>query len=184
MLYVHDLHPRIGIRARIQAGGCPARITDPATCRAIGTVTDVEEVMTDSAMPPWAKHLSSVGIHASIRRTAPGVQNPLPPGEQTLIAGGKLYLNDCVGCHGELGKPPSQFGASFYPPAPQFPLVGTQYSQNEVFWIAKHGIRRTGMGAQADSYSDQQLWTLAAFIVRMPNLPPAVLSEIQPKPAS
>jgi mono/diheme cytochrome c family protein len=142
------------------------------------------DVRSDSAMPPWAKNLSSIGIHASIRRTAPGVQNPLPPGEQTLIAGGKLYLNDCVGCHGELGKPPSQFGASFYPPAPQFPLVGTQYSQNEVFWIAKHGIRRTGMGAQADSYSDQQLWTLAAFIVRMPNLPPAVLSGIQPKPAS
>jgi mono/diheme cytochrome c family protein len=139
------------------------------------------EVRSDAAVPDRMARFLYSGIHASVRRTAPELQNPLPPGEETLISGGKLYLNDCVGCHGEPGKPPSDFGATFYPPAPQFPRVGTKYSESEVFWVAKHGIRRTGMAAQGSSYTDPKLWSLAAFINRFPNLPPHVLEKIQQK---
>lgn len=135
-----------------------------------------------SVSGPLARLLDS-GIHSSVRRTAPKAQNPLPPGDETLIAGGKLYLNDCVGCHGEPGKPPSNFGATFYPPAPQFPVVGTRYSEAELFWVAKHGIRRTGMSAQGSSYKDESLWQIAAFISRFPNVPSRVLEKIQEKPA-
>src|SRR4029077_3312606 len=120
----------------------------------------------------------TASLEASVRRRAPQTQKPLTHSEDTLIAGGKLYLNDCVGCHGEPGKPPSDFGATFYPPAPQFPRAGTKYSEAEVFWVAKHGIRRTGMAAQGSSYSDLKLWSLAAFISHLPNLPPHVSEAI------
>ena len=89
---------------------------------------------------------------------------------EAMIAGGKLYLNDCMGCHGAPGKAPSDFGATFYPPAPQLARDGTLYSEAQIFWVAKHGIRRTGMSAQRSSYSDQQLWSLAAFISHITNL--------------
>jgi mono/diheme cytochrome c family protein len=139
------------------------------------------DVRSDIPVPALTARFLYSGIHSSVRRTAPKLQNPLPQSDETLIAGGKLYLNDCVGCHGEPGKPPSDFGATFYPPAPQFPRVGTKYSEAEVFWVAKHGIRRTGMAAQGSSYIDPKLWSLAAFISRFPNLPPHVLEEIQQK---
>ena len=139
------------------------------------------DVRSDAPMPDMMARLLYAGIHASVRRTAPKAQNPLPRNDETLIAGGKLYLNDCVGCHGEPGKPPSDFGATFYPPAPQFPRAGTKYSEAEVFWIAKHGIRRTGMGAQGPYYSDLQLWSLAAFLRRINSLPPGMLEKIRPK---
>jgi mono/diheme cytochrome c family protein len=119
----------------------------------------------------------TASLQASVRRRAPQIQNPLANSDDTLIAGGKLYLNDCVGCHGELGKP-SEFGALFYPPAPQFFQVGTQYSASEIFWVAKHGIRRTGMNPQY-FYSDEKLWLLAAFIKRVNNLSPSMLEGIQ-----
>lgn len=141
------------------------------------------EVRADAPIPSFTASVLYSGIHASTRRTAPKLPSPLPQTDETLIAGGKLYLNDCVGCHGEPGKPPSGFGATFYPPAPQFPRVGTKYSQAEVFWVAKHGIRRTGMSAQGSSYSDAKLWSLAAFISHFPNLPLRVLEELQQKPA-
>lgn len=141
------------------------------------------EVRSDAAVPDSTAQFLYSGIHASVRRTAPKMQNPLPQSDETLIAGGKLYLNDCVGCHGEPEKPPSDFGATFYPPAPQFPRVGTKYSEAEVFWVAKHGIRRTGMAAQGFAYSDPKLWSLAAFISRFPNLPPKVLEGIRQEPA-
>lgn len=140
------------------------------------------DVRSDAAIPDRTAHFLYSGIHASVRRAAPKLLSPLPQNDETLIAGGKLYLNDCVGCHGEPGKPPSDFGATFYPPAPQFPRVGTKYSEAEVFWVAKHGIRRTGMSAQGSSYADPKLWSLAAFITHLPNLPPAVSAGSQQQP--
>ena len=58
-------------------------------------------------------------VRASIRHRTDKLQNPQAVTDAILIEGGKLYLNDCVGCHGDIGKP-SDFGGSFYPPAPQF----------------------------------------------------------------
>jgi mono/diheme cytochrome c family protein len=134
-------------------------------------------VGADAKAPRWEVGLMNPSIHASVRRRAPKGQSLQVPTDETLIAGGKLYLDDCVGCHGEPGKP-SDFGALFCPPAPQFFQVGTQYSESEIFWVAKHGIRRTGMNPQY-FYSDEKLWLLAAFIKRVNNLSPSVLEGIQ-----
>ena len=136
-------------------------------------------VGADAEPPAWEAGLMNSTVHASVRRSAPRMQNPLAPTEETLIAGGKLYLDDCVGCHGAPGKPASAFGATFYPPVPQFPSIGTQYPEAEVFWVAKHGIRRTGMSPQGPYYTDTELWTLSAFITRIKNLSPGVLNGIQ-----
>src|SRR5438105_7710121 len=56
------------------------------------------DVRSDAPMPDMMARLLYAGIHASVRRTAPKAQNPLPRTDETLIAGGKLYLNNCVGC--------------------------------------------------------------------------------------
>ncbi len=138
------------------------------------------DVRADDPAPAWATRWMFSAVHASIRRTVPAeLRNPLPSGDETLIAGGKLYLNDCVGCHGAPGKPASEFGATFYPPAPQLARDGTRYSEVEIFWVAKHGIRRTGMSAQGSSYSDQELWLLAGFISHITSLPPRVRAGIE-----
>lgn len=125
----------------------------------------------------------TASLRASVRWRAPQIQDPLANSDDTLIAGGKLYLNDCVGCHGAPGQPPSDFGATFYPPAPQFPSAGTPFSEAQIFWVAKNGIRMTGMYPQSASYSDSELWSLAAFIRRSGNLPTAVLTAIQVPPS-
>jgi mono/diheme cytochrome c family protein len=109
------------------------------------------------------------------------LKSPQPISDETLIAGGKLYLNDCVGCHGAPGKPASDFGVTFYPPAPQLARDGTHYSAAEIYWVAKHGIRRTGMSAQGSSYSDDHLWLLAGFISRITSLPPGVRDALEEK---
>src|SRR5271167_1868161 len=72
-------------------------------------------VRADAEPPGWESGLMNSTVHASVRRRAPRMQNPLAPTDETLIAGGKLYLNDCVGCHGAPGKAASKFGATFYP---------------------------------------------------------------------
>jgi mono/diheme cytochrome c family protein len=140
------------------------------------------DVRADAPTPSWITRWTFSSVHASVRRTVPrDLKNPLPASDETMIAGGKLYLNDCVGCHGAPGQPASDFGATFYPPAPQLARGGTLYSEVQVYWIAKHGIRRTGMSAQGSSYSDEHLWQLAAFISRITSLPPSVHDALAEK---
>jgi mono/diheme cytochrome c family protein len=139
-------------------------------------------VAADASTPAWETRWMFSAVHASIQRTVPaGLKSPMPADDDTLIAGGRLYLNDCVGCHGAPGKPASDFGATFYPPAPQLARDGTRYSEAEIYWVAKHGIRRTGMSAQGPYYSDQKLWLLAGFISRITDLPPRVRAGIEEK---
>lgn len=139
------------------------------------------DVRADATIPSWFDHWFSAGVHRSVKRQASSLPALSPATEAELIAGGRLYLNDCVGCHGEPGKPPSDFGATFYPRAPRLVLDGTNYTETQIFWVAKHGIRRTGMAAQGGYYSDEKLRLLAGFISRLPKLPPSVTAAIHKK---
>lgn len=137
------------------------------------------DVQADVNTPAGANQLQKFIVQASVRRRAANMKNPVPPTDQNLLAGGRLFLNACAGCHGDPGKTRSDPPEYLSPP--KFSQVGTHYSEPELFWIVKHGIRRTGMSAYGPFYSDQQMWTVAAFVKRMNNLPPTVLEGIQTK---
>jgi mono/diheme cytochrome c family protein len=137
------------------------------------------EVRDDVNAPAWENRFMNLAVHASVQRRVGKVQNPLPPTDETLVAGGKLYLDGCTGCHGEPGKT-LPLTKAYYVPAPRFELTGTSYPEPELFWIVKHGIRRTEMSAYGPFYTDQQIWSLASFVKRMNSLSPSVLKSIQP----
>jgi thiosulfate dehydrogenase len=135
------------------------------------------EVRGDVPASNMEASLMRMAVHASVRRRAPEVPNPVAPTEENLIAGGKIFLNECAGCHGTPGKS-RKWADPLNPPAPQLPELGTEYSEAQIFWVAKHGIRRTGMFANGVWDSDQKVWTVAAYIYRIKNLPPRVAEEI------
>ena len=141
------------------------------------------EVRGDLPPSRFESALLSRAFHASVRREAPETTNPFPPTDENLIAGGKMYFNECSGCHGEPGKT-NKHPDVLFPPAPQFPTVGTEYTEAQVFWVAKHGIRRTGMFANGMWDSDEKLWKVAAFIRRMGALPPNVKAALEQKEAN
>jgi len=119
-------------------------------------------------------------VHASVRREAPEAPNPFPSTNEILIEGGKVYLNECAGCHGTPGKP-EEYPGTLFPPAPHLPTVGTQYTEAQVFWVAKHGVRRSGMFANGMWDSDEKLWKAAAFIKSIKSLPPEVSAALAEK---
>jgi mono/diheme cytochrome c family protein len=111
------------------------------------------------------------------KRNAPALFNPIEPAETNLIAGGNQYLRECSGCHGGPSAPvrhPNQLN----PPAPQFSVEGTEYTEAQIFWAAKHGIRWTEMNTSRYWDSDEELWKMAAFIKRMNTLSPGVRNEL------
>ena len=139
------------------------------------------EVRGDLPPSRLETYLMTKSVHASVRRRAPELANPVAPTEENLIAGGKIYLGECSGCH---GAPDSESTPDvLFPPIPQFPKVGTEYTEAQIFWIAKHGVRRTGMFANGKWDPDQKLWTAAAYISRIKSLPLRVQQELAKKPS-
>jgi mono/diheme cytochrome c family protein len=97
----------------------------------------------------------------------------IPPAPTNLQAsieeGDKLYGADCAACHGMEGNKPTDAGRWMYPRAADLtsPAV-QQYSDRELFWIVKNGIRLSGMPAFGRVESDEHIWNLVNYVRTLP----------------
>jgi hypothetical protein len=78
------------------------------------------------------------------------------------------------------GKAREVFGGAI-PAGTASAHAGTGYTEAQVFWVAKHGMRRTGMFANGLWESDEKLWKAAAFIKRITALPAEVSAALDQK---
>jgi mono/diheme cytochrome c family protein len=116
-------------------------------------------------------------LHASIARHAPGDANPISVNEENLKAGASTYKAMCARCHSTPGGNPSVYGQSFYPPAPQLLGGMSNYTDSQLFWTIKHGIRNTGMPAWGSMLSDDEIWQIVSLLKNSQDLPPSVEAE-------
>ncbi len=131
-------------------------------------------VSATSDPPRWESFLARKAFAASVARQAPRLQNPISPTSANLMFGMKFYRDDCAGCHGDAGKP-SQWGTTdFYPRVPQFDSEPSLKPDWQIFWIVKHGVRYTGMGAWGALTSDDNIWKTVTFLSHLKDLPPDV----------
>jgi hypothetical protein len=79
----------------------------------------------------------------------------------------------CRLCHGAPGYSRLEFAHGLNPNAPDLASPHVQeMGRQELFWIAKHGIKMTGMPAFGPTHKDDQLWGIVGFINRLPNMKP------------
>jgi thiosulfate dehydrogenase len=116
-------------------------------------------------------------LDASVRRHASRVQNPVAATDDNLVAGMKIYQNNCAGCHGDLHQPHTKLGASLYPHAPQFVEDAPDMPEYQNFYIIQHGIRLSGMPAMRNSLKEQEIWQVTTFLSHMDKLPPQVSDQ-------
>lgn len=128
----------------------------------------------DSTPPKMERHFAMSAVDASMQRHAPRLTNPVPPTDDNLIDGMKIYTMNCAGCHGNLDNKPSVFGASFYPPAPQLIVYPGDDPEWQTYYVVRTGTRYTGMPAWSKVLSEQDMWKVTAFLSRIEKLPPAV----------
>lgn len=128
----------------------------------------------NSKPPRTEMHLAMSALDASIERHAPRDNNPVPPTDDNLIDGLKIYTMNCALCHGGLDKQTSVLGKSFYPPAPSLIIYPIDDPEWHVFYTVKMGVRYTGMPAWDKSLSEQDIWKVTSFLTRVQKLPPAV----------
>jgi len=128
----------------------------------------------DATPPHWEHRLANTALDASMERYAPRVNNPVPPTDDNLIEGMKIYTMNCALCHGTLDNKPSPLAHAFYPPPPQLILNPLDDPEWHTYYATRTGVRYTGMPAWGKALSEPEMWKVTAFLSRIEKLPPAV----------
>jgi mono/diheme cytochrome c family protein len=110
----------------------------------------------------------------SIEAHSSGIVAPPLQGEKLVDRGFSHFNETCRLCHGGPGLAPLGFTQGLYPKPPLFPSrdVQQELSDREVYWIVKHGLKMTAMPAFGVIQTDEGLWSIVAFLRRLPTLSP------------
>jgi mono/diheme cytochrome c family protein len=107
----------------------------------------------------------------SIRHHAAPLPAPLPQDAAALARGLSHYRENCLPCHGAPGIEPAEFHEGMNPEPPHIESPQVQgYTDAELFWVIKHGIRMTGMPGFGVTHKDDELADIAAFVRHAPKI--------------
>jgi|SRR5581483_4121908 len=90
----------------------------------------------------------------------------------SIERGGSHYGLDCSVCHADDGRSQRPLGQWMYPRASDLTSKEVQsYSDQELFWIIKNGIRYTGMPAFGKAETPEHIWDLVNYVRTLPGDP-------------
>jgi mono/diheme cytochrome c family protein len=136
-------------------------------------------VATSDPPMPMERLLAGIALHARISKEAPK-QAPIPADQPNLVAGARIYREQCAVCHGLSGQPETALAKGMFPHPPQL-FTGhgvTDDPPGETYWKAANGIRLTGMPAYKGSLSDTQLWQVSLMLANADKLPPPAKAAV------
>ncbi len=126
------------------------------------------QIRLDALQEPghFETFLATQAKHLLIRRSSsdgiPAAPTNLPA---SVEAGDNLYGTECAACHGLDGRTPTDAGRWMYPRAADLTSSAVQYyTDRELFWIVKNGIRLSGMPAFGRVESDEHIWNLVHYV--------------------
>src|SRR5215469_11668484 len=126
-----------------------------------------------SALPEpgrFETRLADLSKNLLIRRASNHGIPPRPLDVKASISdGGSHYGLDCSVCHSDDGRGQTPLGQGLYPRVADLTSKRVQnYSDQELFWIIKNGIRLTGMPAFGQVESPDHIWDLVNYVRTLP----------------
>lgn len=134
--------------------------------------------------PHWVVTFTALQMvrERSIRRRSEGISVPDLNDPQLILKGAGQYAAMCAGCHLQPGVESAELRAGMYPRPPN--LSKTRVTPKYAFWVIKHGIKMSAMPAWGGSHDDGTIWSMVAFLQRLPSLTPqqykAIVAEAPP----
>lgn len=94
----------------------------------------------------------------------------LPPLDHPALwrLGAAHYEGACAPCHGRPGEDIPEIVSNMLPPPPDLAEAVEGQSEEEIFWIVKHGLKYTGMPAWPSQQRDDEVEAVTAFLMRLP----------------
>ena len=96
-----------------------------------------------------------------------------------ILKGAGQYAAMCTGCHLAPGIADSEIRPGLYPRPPNLSKV--RVDPREAFWVIKHGIKMSAMPAWGFSHDDATIWTMVAFLRKLPGMTPTEYRDIVAK---
>jgi cytochrome c553 len=90
----------------------------------------------------------------------------------------------CANCHGRPGYGQSVVALSMSPRPQYLPNVLGQFTDAELHQIVEHGVKYSAMPAWATDARSDEVWSMVAFLRRLPKLDARSYAEITAPPAS
>ena len=113
-------------------------------------------------------HVRSNGL------TPPNLEDP-----QLILKGAGQYAAMCTGCHLAPGMTDSEIRPGLYPRPPD--LSKLRFDPKDEFWVIKHGIKMSAMPAWGSSHDDATIWSMVAFLQKLPSMTPEQYRDIVAK---
>jgi mono/diheme cytochrome c family protein len=130
---------------------------------------DVAASEDHSAPVEWA--LETI-MERSVAARADEIRMPALDDPAMLQEGFHEYDEMCAVCHSAPGERRTNIAQGLNPRAPNLARAADQWTPQELFWITKHGVKMTGMPAFGPTHSDATIWSIVAFVRRLPQMSP------------
>jgi thiosulfate dehydrogenase len=140
-------------------------------------------VATSAPPMPFEKNFARIGLHAYLEKL-PHPEPQVPADEANLLAGAKIYKENCAVCHGLPGETKNAIAQGMYPAPPQlFHGVGvTDDDAWESYWKVENGIRMSGMPGFKDRLTEPQIWQVSVLVKNADKMPQSVRVELSSIP--
>ena len=91
-------------------------------------------------------------------------RNPIPPTQESVVAGMLLYQENCQLCHGTGGLGDGPAGSGLEPPPADLTVHVPLHPDRALFEFIQEGIPGTAMAPLGDKLSDDEIWHIINYI--------------------
>jgi mono/diheme cytochrome c family protein len=90
---------------------------------------------------------------------------------EVIQAGGQLFVEEhCWLCHRAPGLLPTAIAQGLDLPPTDLFSASRQPSMQRMFWIIRNGVKMTAMPGFGEIFSDDEIWSIAAFLKSAPGM--------------
>ena len=142
--------------------------------------------MATTAKPlPLEETIAKTALRANLKG-AENVKDPLPADDANMLAGVRVYQDNCAVCHGLSDRPKTTIATGEFPAPPQLfdpREMVTDDPEGVTFWKVSHGIRLSGMPGFGTTLSDMQRWQVTMLAAHADKLSTAVRNALMNGPS-
>lgn len=110
------------------------------------------------------------GMMNSVETHAPDVEPPPLDDADLIRLGAAHYYAGCAYCHGAPGLAMTPVAQHMLPAPPDLTSHVSLWTDQELFWLVKHGLKYTGMPGWPVQNRDDEVWAVVAFLRQMPDM--------------
>jgi thiosulfate dehydrogenase len=136
-------------------------------------------VATAAPPMPFERTFAKIGLRAYLNRL-PHPEPQVPADEANLLAGARVYGEQCAVCHGLPGEARTAIADGMFPSPPElFRGKGvTDDDAWETYWKVESGIRMTGMPGFKKHLTEAQIWQVTVLLKNADKMPASVRSQL------